>query len=560
MALKFGLHISGQLRAWQQSCVKNLEASGLARLSCIIRSRDEPSGDSEAQGNPYVEFVRGLDLPSQRNLPASVLLPKQPHHDSRLEPPVSFNADSTAEISAAGLDFILSFCTKNLAFPLTTVSKYGVWYFVFSDISNFDSPAPCFWEIYYDHDVTGAALLKLVDNFSAGIPLRTGYFPTNHTSFARSVETFFDSLLDWPTFVCREITQGAHGRGNAPPTPDAPEHYGFPTVSQVRSLKKSLAASGKALQRQNRFYYIDWNIGRLMGDASSRVTRDTLADVSILCRYKKGQYVADPCLFVKDERPFVFCELYLYGANKGVISAFEINNGRGSQLEVVIEEPFHLSYPQVFEYAGSIYCMPESAHARQVNLYEATNFPFAWKRVHTLLDNVAAVDSTLLRFENKWWLFFTDGEARRFNTHLHIWQASDLLGDWKPHIRNPVKIDVRSARPAGQFFWHKNCLYRPAQDCSRTYGGQLRINKIVKLSESEFEESIVTTIAPPVGGYCKGIHTLSSVGDYSVVDVKRYAFKPSGIVEVLKQTAKDTALKLGVPRDTIQLLKKRIGQ
>ena len=547
MTLEFGVHTNGRLRAWQRLCVNNLEGSGLARLRCVITSPDEPKGDSEGQNNPFTEFVSDLDLSSQRYL-------------SPLEAPASFTEESIAEIRAAELDFILSFCAKDLALPLAGAAKYGMWLFVLSDISNFDSPAPCFWEIYCDHDVTGAMLLKLVDNSSAGIPLRTGYFPTNHTSFAASAEAVFDSLPDWPTFVCRDITRGALGIFAAPPVPNAPKHYGFPTAAQLRSLKNSLATNRKALHRQNRFYDIDWNIGTLTGDARSRVTGDTVADVSILGQYTRGQYVADPCLFTKDQRQYVFCELYLYSTNKGMISVFEIKNGHASQLEVVIEEPFHISYPQVFEYDGSIFCMPESADARQVNLYEATDFPFRWKRVHTLLDNVTAVDSTLLQFENKWWLFFTDGESRRFNTHLHVWYASDLLGDWKPHAGNPVKIDVRSALSAGQFFWHENCLYRPAQDCSRTYGGQIRINKIVKLTESEFEESIVTTIAPPTSKYSKGIHTLSSVGGCSVVDVKRYVFNPSRIVEVLKQSAKNTALKLGVPQETIQALKKRFDQ
>ena len=41
------------------------------------------------------------------------------------------------------------------------------------------------------------------------------------------------------------------------------------------------------------------------------------------------------------------------------------------------------------------------------------------------------------------------GERRVFDDELHLFHADRLLGDWQPHPRNPVKSDVRSARPAG---------------------------------------------------------------------------------------------------------------
>src|SRR5213596_456309 len=56
------------------------------------------------------------------------------------------------------------------------------------------------------------------------------------------------------------------------------------------------------------------------------------------------------------------------------------------------------------------------------------------------------------------------------------------LGPWRPHPGNPVKVDVRSSRPAGGPFLFGGNLYRPAQDCSRTYGGGITINRVTHLS------------------------------------------------------------------------------
>jgi hypothetical protein len=211
-----------------------------------------------------------------------------------------------------------------------------------------------------------------------------------------------------------------------------------------------------------------------------------------------------------------------------------------SKPRAVIEEPYHLSFPQIFKHDGSFYCMAETAAVRTLDLYRAIEFPYRWQKVQTLLRNVRAVDSTLLRHNDKWWLFFTSGNGPREGdySHLHIWYADDLFGGWTPHARNPVKIDARSSRPAGQFFTHAGQLYRPTQDCSRTYGGAIRITRIEKLSETEFEETAVGRIRPPQRAYNRGIHTLSCAGDWCIVDAKRYVFNPSGILAVCKDTVK----------------------
>jgi len=123
-------------------------------------------------------------------------------------------------------------------------------------------------------------------------------------------------------------------------------------------------------------------------------------------------------------------------------------------------------------------------------------------------------------------------------------------------VQNPVKIDPRSARPAGHLFIHDNRLYRPAQDFSRTYGGALRINRIDTLTETEFRESAAGVVRPPRKRFTKGLHTISCAGAWCIVDAKRYVFEPSGIVDLLKLTAKSAALRLGVPPETIETLKK----
>jgi hypothetical protein len=68
-------------------------------------------------------------------------------------------------------------------------------------------------------------------------------------------------------------------------------------------------------------------------------------------------------------------------------------------------------------------------------------------------------------------------------------------------------------------------LCRPAQDCSRTYGGAVAVNRIVKLTPTAFEEELVGRIEPdPSGPYRHGMHTVCPIGGLTLVDGKRTRF------------------------------------
>ena len=84
---------------------------------------------------------------------------------------------------------------------------------------------------------------------------------------------------------------------------------------------------------------------------------------------------------------------------------------------------------------------------------------------------------------------------------------------------------MRSSRPAGTPFRIEGALYRPAQDCSRTYGGAVAINRVDELSPTGFEERLVTRLCPdPAGPYPTGLHTICAAGDQTIIDGKRQEF------------------------------------
>jgi hypothetical protein len=448
--------------------------------------------------------------------------------------------EETAEQQEQDLDFILLFGNPDTARQLAVTAKYGVWYFAHGDPERFSSDAPGFWEIYYNHAVTGVTLLKL-DESGAGVVLKSGYFATIRDSFAENIDLALSEAAGWPLQICRDLIRGTVRYFDGAPAEQPPVHYGIPSALQVAVMRILEKTNAAARYFRIHLFSIDWNVFRLRGTPADFIGADAPADVRSLCKHTKNSFLADPCVVTQNGQAYIFCEEYAAHADRGRIAAIELKHGiAASKPRAVIVEPYHLSFPQLFQHGGSFYCMAETAGVQTLDLYRAIEFPYRWTKVHTLMRNVRAVDTTLLHFNDKWWLFCTSGKGPRQGdySHLHIWFADDLFGSWTPHARNPVKIDARSSRPAGAFFTHDGQLYRPTQDCSRTYGGAIRINRIDKLSETEFEETVVGRIRPPRGAYNRGIHTLSCADEWCIVDAKRYVFNPSGIVAVCKDAAK----------------------
>ena len=236
----------------------------------------------------------------------------------------------------------------------------------------------------------------------------------------------------------------------------------------------------------------------------------------------KDRLWADPHVIQKDGIYYVFIEELIYREGKGHISCLTIDQaGNFTAPRPVITQPYHLSYPFVFCHQDKYFMIPETSENRTIELYECIQFPDRWELVRVLMDNLWAVDATLHQKDGLWWLFtnIRQHEGTSDWDDLYLFSAPDLFStNWRPHPMNPVVSDVRSARPAGRLFSHQERLYRPSQDSSRRYGYRIRINQVLTLNESEYEEICIGVIAPPAGHMFLAAHTVNSAGDLTVID------------------------------------------
>jgi len=233
------------------------------------------------------------------------------------------------------------------------------------------------------------------------------------------------------------------------------------------------------------------------------------------------RFWADPFLWEHEGKTYLFIEELIYEENRGTIACLTLDENMDVlSKQTVLERPYHLSYPFLFEYEGQLYMLPETGKNNGIELYRCRRFPDQWEFVKTLIDNVYAVDATLLERDGKWWLFVNIKEegGSSWDT-LYLYSADRPTSDqWTPHPLNPIVKDIHSARPAGHIFMDNGNLIRPSQDCSIRYGYALNFNRIVTLSQTEYAEEQAHFFAPPHKSRTLAVHTFNELCGLAAID------------------------------------------
>ncbi len=200
-----------------------------------------------------------------------------------------------------------------------------------------------------------------------------------------------------------------------------------------------------------------------------------------------AEFVADPFMVKVGSSWYMFFEVMNSYSQQGDIAVALSHDGYAFEYkQIVLDEPFHLSYPYVFKRGKNYYMIPESLEAQSVRLYKATEFPTKWSLVKILLRG-DYTDPSIFQYDGKWWLFV--GSNPSHNDTLRLFLADDLLGPWTEHPQSPVaEADPNIARPAGRVISFEGKLFRFAQDDHPNYGNQVRVFKITKLTTATYQE------------------------------------------------------------------------
>lgn len=207
----------------------------------------------------------------------------------------------------------------------------------------------------------------------------------------------------------------------------------------------------------------------------------------------KADFVADPFMVKKNSTWYMFFEVMNAFTGLGNIGLAVSEDGYGwDYKQVILKETFHLSYPYVFEWQKKYYMIPECATTNSIRLYEAEEFPYRWSFIRVLLEGKLYSDSSIIRFNNKWWIF-TCSDTYKHDTLL-LYYADELVGPWTEHPKGPIIIgNANIARPGGRVLVLNNHIIRYSQDCKPTYGKELRAFEIIQLTETDYQEKEAST-------------------------------------------------------------------
>lgn len=203
-----------------------------------------------------------------------------------------------------------------------------------------------------------------------------------------------------------------------------------------------------------------------------------------------ADFVADPFLIKRDGHWYMLMEVFNRRRGLGEIGlATSADDGRSWDYDrIVLREPFHLSYPHVFQHGDDVFLVPETEAAESVRLYRATGFPHGWKHESDLVTGHRFRDPTVFSRDGRWWLFTETGEGWTDGV-LRLYHAERLTGPWHEHPASPVvEGDARITRPAGRVVEHDGALLRFTQDCSEQYGKRVYAARITRLSSLEYTE------------------------------------------------------------------------
>jgi hypothetical protein len=264
-----------------------------------------------------------------------------------------------------------------------------------------------------------------------------------------------------------------------------------------------------------------WAIGRVVEPIEEFLKTRTVEPRSWIEIPAREGFIADPFPWPGREGVLLY-ERYSHHTGRGSIEAMHhpfIKNGQIQRLDLNVRT--HLSYPFTYLTGEHVICLPEMAAERKQVIY-VLNPDRPPRELCLVAENVAMADPTLFEYGGLYWIAYNDADLG-LHENLCLRFAARLEGPWISHPLNPVKVDIRSSRPAGTPFRVRESVFRPAQDCSQSYGCALTMNRIIACTPSCYDEETVATLLPnPDGRFPDGLHTFSVGPSGILVDGKRF--------------------------------------
>lgn len=394
-----------------------------------------------------------------------------------------------------------------------TCSKFGLWHLHFGKLSvSQKGIAPGFWETYLKLPLTEIYLLQqLRENENINILNHGHYYRWKTWSKNNS------ALLDNVASLVQKSLSLYHPEHSFKTISPTPIEFQQPTLGQAISYISNFWREYWKKDSDKAFNKKRWTLftgkGRFLEADLSQLTQIAMP---------KNEFWADPFFFEYQQELYIFFECFPSKTQKGIICCGKWKDQQLHNVETVLDLPYHLSYPFIFEEDDKIYMIPETCRNERLEIYICTDFPRKWELFATGFQGESIADTFYYKDDQgSRWLFLN--KAVRNNGHiteLHIFKIDSLrLNNIQPHTQNPVIIDARVARNGGAIYFEGDQLIRPSQNNSMgIYGYGLNLNQIIKLSIDEYEEKTIKKILPNFDKNITAVHHLHQFKNHFIID------------------------------------------
>jgi hypothetical protein len=428
-----------------------------------------------------------------------------------------YSDNDIQKIKQKNIDVLIRCCSGILRGDILTVAKYGIISFHHADNKINRGGPPGFWEVFNKEDSTGFTIQQLTDELDGGNVLCKGYVATSYYYLLNQA-----NLYNKANFYMKKVLSDLATNRKLPKKLDS-----FPYFNQLYK-RPSLLIQFIYLYNLT-VLIIDKTIQkfllkkRLRWGVAFKFTnwRNLVMWKAIKIENPVNHFLADPFVISNNGKTYCFVEDFDYFLSRGCISLYELNETKAISYGKIISEPFHMSYPYVFEYQSKFYMVPETSQNRDIRLYEAEEFPRKWKLLKIIFKDIDAADTTIFEKDGLWWLFTNIDPVNSgdHGTELFIFYSDNPLSEkWTSHPKNPVICDSLKARMGGMLF-DNTSIYRISQKQGfNIYGKATNINKIVHLSTANYLEELEFTIEPNFFNNLKGTHHIHGNSNVTVFD------------------------------------------
>ena len=292
-------------------------------------------------------------------------------------------------------------------------------------------------------------------------------------------------------------------------------------IALLRKILNSFSSIFQNNKRRPEPKYNPWNL--YIGNKDKKDLHSF--KLSLRIKPNDNQAWADPFIISENKNDYIFFENWEYNKSKGKISYTKIKDNKISKISDALNLNYHLSYPFLWKQNRHFYMIPESCEKKCIQIWRTKDFPKNWVLYKTIFKGESCVDTTI--FDDKKgdrWLF-TNKSNDKYNDHnseLYIYKTDKKFNRLIPHRLNPVIIDSRFARNAGNIYYNnKGLIMRPSQiNTHNLYGGGLNIRIIKKLNLKEFEEINCNTYYPNFKNNISAIHHITQNDSKYVIDAR----------------------------------------